>query len=194
MKRIPQLLCSLVSAALIASCTSASNGEPTASHKPTTEAPRDTADKTHRPGAAVAGIAQHKSGLIKLAAVKALPSGVKNPTTGYPGRAFHAGIITDAKTWSTVQAAAGISMMNVDFNRQMVAYVILDAQTNSLGYRSWTVSGSTATLTYDWSGIEPFYRGRTPGVFAIVDRGSIKQVSFQASHKNAKPLGSVTVP
>ncbi len=140
---------------------------------------------------AVSAPAHQRSGLVPLKTIKALPSQSVVTATTMP-----VGVITDARAWAKVKTAAKLALPKVNFNKQMVVYAVLGAQTNSLSFRSWTVKGNQATLQFHWSGIEPYYFDRTPAVFAIVDRGSIKTVNFVEVgkwRKGALSRGSVAV-
>jgi hypothetical protein len=135
-------------------------------------------------GSPATGADEHRSGLIKLGALAKLP-----PTdsfvafSGYPGKGFHMGTVHDAATFEAIIKAGGWKNLGpVDWNRQMVVYLIFDAQTNALTFKSWTVVGkSKARMTVDWDGIEPFYVDSTPAVIAVVPRGTATLIEFAAA-------------
>lgn len=118
-------------------------------------------------------VVHQRNGLVPLATLQALPAQRSLARTSMP-----VGVITDARSWKRVASAANLQFGPIDFKRQMVVYAVLGAQTNSLGFRSWTVNKGVGTLTFRWSGIEPFYIGRTPAVFAVVGRTGVHRVEF----------------
>lgn len=140
-----------------------------------------------------APVAQHRSGLIKLGALARLPkTDTFAATPGYPGKGFHMGTIGDAATLDAVIKAGGWKGFGpIDWGRQRVVYLILDAQTNALEFKSFKVDGSRGTLTVEWSGIEPFYVDATPAVVAVVSRDAIGSIDFAAGNKT---LGTIRVP
>jgi hypothetical protein len=143
----------------------------------------------------------HRSGLIKLGALAKLPATDHFVAfSGYPGKGFHMGTVRDAATFDAVLKAGGWKDLGpIDWNRQMVVYLILDAQTNALAFKSWTLVGkSKARMTVEWAGIEPFYVDSTPAVIAVVGRGSATLIDFVAAGDSpsgkAHTIGTIQVP
>jgi hypothetical protein len=93
--------------------------------------------------------------------------------------------------------AAGLKEVpQVDWIREVVAFVVLDAQTNKLAVAGLEQDGGTATFSVRWFGIEPFYAGRTPYALAVVRLGMTDRLAFQlvADGSGDKiDLGSVPV-
>ena len=113
---------------------------------------------------------------------------------GYPGSGFHFGAFRDAEAYKKFSAATKTApFSNVDWEKQMVVFAVLDAQTNSLDFLYWTVDAkNVATLQFDWIGIEPYYVDATPAVMALVDRASVKTIEF--APKDAQVLGRYRLP
>jgi len=152
------------------------------------------------PATPTAAVAQSRSTLINIASLAKLPKSDKFAAVpGYPGKGFHMGVINDAMTFDALAKAGRLkSFAPIDWHRQMVVYLVLDAQTNSLDFSSWAVDGKgIGTLSVEWSGIEPFYQDATPAVIAVVDRNVANSINFVADHgQGAKKqmLGSIKLP
>ncbi len=135
--------------------------------------------------------------MIKIAALPTLPKGTNKPTTGYPGKSFRLGVIGDATTWQAFLAKAQVTPFanqdyKPDFATDVIVFAVLDAQTNGLGFKSWSIDASgNATLTVSWSGIEPFYTDATPAVLVGVPRASLKAISLVSQHG---PIVSHSIP
>lgn len=180
------------------------NGAPAAEPSPvSTDNPSqisNTAPDEPTAGAAIdpapTGIVDHKSGLIKLAALKTIATGTAtySAVSGYPGSGFHFGVFSDGQSYTAFATAAGLgSFQNIDWDSQMVVFAILDAQTNDLSFMSWTDNGhGDATLRFDWIGIEPHYTDATPAVLALVSKSSVKTIHYAS--KGTQPLGSYRLP
>jgi len=131
----------------------------------------------------------HTSSLVPLATMKALPSQKVVRPTSMP-----VGVVTNSRDWAKVSSAAKLKFPAIDWKRQMVVYAVLGAQTNSLSFNKWSVKGTSATLSLNWSGIEPYYFDRTPAVFAVVNRSGIKTIAFvENGRRTATTRGTVAV-
>jgi len=138
------------------------------------------------------GTAAHAAGLVPLASVSSLPAGTFVPTPGYPKKGFHLGVFADEASWAAFVAASKVELAKVDFSTQMVVFAVLDAQTNALSFVDLKADGDSATFTIEWSMIEPFYGDATPGVFAIVERGALKQIEVVTEQeKTRSALGTI---
>jgi hypothetical protein len=140
--------------------------------------------------------ADHWAGLIKLPGVKALPAHQQYVgTPGYPGSGFHLGVFRNAADWQTFADAAGITLGPVDWDRQVVAYLVLDAQTNKLEWKGLAQTGNTAVLTVDWIGIEPYYTDSTPAVLAVLNRAGLDQLRIELTedHGQGTVLGTIAL-
>ena len=118
-------------------------------------------------------------GLVKLAALKALPAHTVAPVAGYGGGAFHLGVITSNQDWQAFAAAAGIARAPALGCSEMVVFAILDAQTNSLSPRAVSADGSSLVFNVDWRGIEPFYVDATPAAIHFVARGAFTDLTVR---------------
>lgn len=183
----PALIASLI-CVLSSSCTADTGALATANATP---ASAHAHPLVTPPGS---GGVTHIDGLIQLAAVKALPAHDTSPSAGYPGRGFHFGAMKTQRDWQTFATAAGItSPLAIDWSKQMVVYLVLDAQTNQLLFERVSIDPTgNATLQFRWIGIEPYYRSQTPAVMAVVDRAGITKLTFQAVNAR-RAIGVVPV-
>jgi hypothetical protein len=166
--------------------TTSSSLAPVASSAPTSDVP------------APATLTHAQAGLMKLDALKQLPAGhVQVNASGYPGASFHRGVFQNPDSFRAFADAAGLKEVpKVDWIREVVAFVVLDAQTNKLSVGGLKQDGGTATLSVRWSGIEPFYAGQTPYALAVVRLGQTDRLGFQLVPEGSAPaidLGSVVV-
>jgi hypothetical protein len=123
-----------------------------------------------------------RSGLAKLSALARLPGDrVTVDAAGYPGAKFHRGVFVDPDSFLTFAKAADLKdVPKVDWVREVVAYVVLDAQTNELRIAGLKQQeGGAATLSVQWIGIEPFYADRTPFALAVIHVGRTEQLKFE---------------
>lgn len=127
----------------------------------------------------------HWSGLLFKDAAK-IPGRVEKKLPNGP---FSCGVITDAKTFAsltqTLSKGTGKPAphwadweKNIDWKKEVVAYVILNLQTNRLTYASCEPCKGGSTLTVRWSGIEPFYNDAYPAVFTRVPRLELQRMKF----------------
>ena len=119
--------------------------------------------------------AHHHQQLVKLVGLQALPAHETRPLEGHPDMKFRIGAFTEQAAWDSFVASAQVKTAGfpaIDFGEQAVLFVILDAQTNALGFEKWETAagGAQGRLTFTWSGIEPLYTDATPAVFAVVER------------------------
>jgi hypothetical protein len=173
-----------------ASPTSPSQPPPVADNP---DSPADDPAPTPATGPAAyptGGAIAFEDALIKLPAIDTLPTLAALPTPGYPGRGFHMGVFTDPASWARFSAAADIAgFEDIDWREQMVVYVVLDAQTNLLGFDTFDIADDgTATLNIDWIGIEPFYPDSTPAVLTLVDRDGIDAIAVTS---DGRTLGTI---
>gem|GEM_PF-5542570 len=140
-------------------------------------APADSPPPRATPGAIAV-----LDGLINLAGVGKLPNPVVVAAAGHATDRFHLGVFTGLDQWTAFAAAAGVAdFADVDWTTQMVVYVVLDAQTNELGFKRFELQrDGHATLHIDWLGIEPYYQDSTPAVLALVARGDLDRISVTA--------------
>ena len=140
------------------------------------------------------GGASSWDGLIQLPGVKALPAEQFVETPGYPGSGFHLGVFHRSDEWERFAAAAGVELGPTDWDRQVVAYVVLDAQTNRLAWKGLSRTGDTAVLAIEWSGIEPYYPDSTPAVLAVIDRAGTRQIRVELTEDRGRGRLLGTIP
>jgi len=139
------------------------------------------------------------SGLINSAAVDDSISPTKFRI--HPSE-FAVGAITDKKTWETFAANAGLPKDGgVDWDRQVVLYVILEENTNRLRFAEWNKpQNGQGELVFFWDGIEPFYKDSYPALVHVVDKANLQSVQFSIKgrfmpdglpRKPRKLLGSI---
>ncbi len=94
--------------------------------------------------------AASRSGLINSAAVG---KSIKPKEFG----SFAVGTIGDQKTWQAFATKAGLPKnVSVDWERQVVLYVILKMNSNSISLSKWIEpKKGTGELVFNWSLIEP---------------------------------------
>ncbi len=138
------------------------------------------------------------SGLMKLPGLAALPEDhafVKTP--GYPGSGFRHGVFRNPDSLAAFVKAAGLTKVPaVEWNHEVVAFVVLDAQTNALAVGELTAEGDAGILTVRHSLIEPYYEGATPIALAVVRLGKVERLSFRVVPEGGgavQELGSVLV-
>jgi hypothetical protein len=165
---------------------------PIANTAPSTAAAGATAPVD--PGPSV--VFDHRSGLIKVDAVKLLAPGsvTYSSVSGYPGSGFHFGAFRDAASYDAFATAAGVApFADIDWDAQMVVFAVLDAQTNQLSFLDWTTDDQgDASLRFDWIGIEPYYTDSTPAVLALVGKANVKTIHYLP--KDSQSLGSYRLP
>ncbi|MBZ0236144.1 MAG: hypothetical protein K8M05_27705, partial [Deltaproteobacteria bacterium] len=153
-----------------------------------------TAEPSGNPGAPGAASLTHaQAGLMKLDGLAALPAGHGvQAHAGYPGKGYHYGVFRNPDELAAFVRVADVAALpEVDWIREVVAYVVLDAQTNALEAPRLTTSGDRATLTVTVDGIEPFYADRTPVALAVVRLGVVEKLSFRID--GGPELGTVAV-
>lgn len=137
------------------------------------------------------------SGLVKLGALERLPGDrVQVDAAGYPGARFHRGVFVSPDSFHAFTAAAGMKdVPDVDWSREVVAFVVLDAQTNKLHVAGLRAKGGEVTLSIDWIGIEPFYPQHTPYALAVIHLGKAEKLAFElvSDGRHALDLGSLAV-
>jgi hypothetical protein len=189
MTRIALLLC-----LALAACGSDTRDADDTTPRPDTPVSSEDPEPVAEPPVAGPG-ADHWSGLIQLAGVGALPAQQFVGTPGYPGAGFHLGVFRTAAEWQRFAEAAGVTLGPVDWQTQVVAYVVLDAQTNRLDWKGLAQTGDTAVLTIDWIGIEPYYPDSTPAVLAVVDAGEPDQLRVELTEDRGQGtvLGTIAL-
>lgn len=122
-------------------------------------------------------------GLIHEKSVAKLPNAI---TTAKPGK-FAMAVIQDEKTFKAFFEAAGVKTRDdwkIDWAKQAVAVVVLQENTNRLRFKGIQIDkDKSATLTFQWDGIEPYYSERNPAVFAAFDKEGVKSVKFVVSDR-----------
>ena len=93
---------------------------------------------------------------------------------------FAVGTIGDQKTWQAFATKAGLPKnVIVDWKRQVVLYVILKVNSNSISFRKWIEpKKGTGELVFNWSLIEPDHGDRYPALVHVADRADLKSVQF----------------
>ena len=194
----------------LSGCSGAPSAASSATSNAPVQAPTGTPSTTSSPTAPLASptpdsdepapakLAHAQAGLMKLDALKQLPAGhITVNAPGYPGASFHRGVFQNPDSFRAFADAAGLKEVpKVEWNHEVVAFVVLDAQTNKLSVGGLKQDGATATFTVEWSGIEPFYAGRTPYALAVVRLGKTERLGFQLVPEGtggAIDLGSVSV-
>ena len=119
--------------------------------------------------------------MVDLGGLKVLPStnvGFKK-VGGYPGKGFWYGSISTQVEWAAFQSSIDDKQIpEFDFSTQTVLFIIFDAQTNSLGLKSWESEGDKGRLVIEWFGEEMFIDDATPAVLVAVHRQAL--VEFEA--------------
>lgn len=124
------------------------------------------------------------SGLVPKDRVGVLPNQLKN-RDDKSRLSFAMGIGHQAKDFVKFlqpnaderQASAYATwLQKVDWNKEVVLYAVLELHTNRLTYKGYGVDKSGITvLQLQWSGIEPFYRGSYPAVFARIPKADLRR-------------------
>jgi hypothetical protein len=189
-----RMLCLLVTMALAGcGCGAARGPGSDPGPGPGTEGERPAVEPSEAP----AGETASWNGLVPMASIEGLP--VSMPTPGYPGNGFRVGVFDSPDAWQRFATAArveGFPGREIDWIRQRVAYVILDAQTNSLAFNRLGRDGSSGVIVVDWDGIEPFYEDATPAVLVLVDVRNLEQLRFEVSAAEGESptvLGTIPV-
>ena len=119
------------------------------------------------------------SGLINSAAVDKSIKPMVFPEPFYRSK-FAVGTIGDKKIWQAFATKAGLPKnISVDWERQVVLYVILKVNSNSISFRKWIEpKKGTGELVFNWSLIEPDHGDRYPALVHVVDRIDLKSVQF----------------
>ena len=114
-----------------------------------------------------------RSGLINSAAVD---KSIKPKEFG----SFAVGTIGDQKTWQAFATKAGLPKnVSVDWERQVVLYVILKVNSNSISFSKWIEpKKGTGELVFNWSLIEPDHGDRYPALVHVVKRANLQSVQF----------------
>ena len=122
------------------------------------------------------------NGLIGEAAVEKMPKAVH---TKKPGN-FALAIIKDAKEFEAFSGAGAVNTkIDVDWDKQFLAVVILKENTNRLKFKDISAKDKGLVLTFEWDLIEPAYKGRNPAVMASFDKKDVAFVRFVADgHKD----------
>ena len=100
------------------------------------------------------------------------------------GTKFAAGMIGDQKMWQTFATKAGTKTglpmdSGVDWERQVVLYVVLKVNSNGINFRKWIEpEKGVGELVFNWSGIEPYYGDRYPALLHVVERADLESVQF----------------
>lgn len=181
-----QVMGCLLAVAAASACTRTTPAPP-----PTAGASAGPSGNPGDPGVAVVTHAQ--AGLMKLDGLAALPAGHGvQPHAGYPGKGYHYGVFRNPDELAAFLRVADVAALpEVDWIREVVAYVVLDAQTNALDAPRLTAGADRATLTVTVDGIEPFYADRTPFALAVIRLGTIEQLTFQLD--GGRELGTIPV-
>ena len=131
------------------------------------------------------------AGLVSLDAARSLPKGTTTlDVRGYPGSKFHYGAFDSQKKWDAfAKHFVAKGKVNIDWNKQAIAFVVLDAQTNALGNVKFAKRKQTGVISFEWDGIEPYYLNSTPAVLMVIDRAGLKTLEF----RHHKLLGTVTL-
>ena len=168
-----RLLAIALTAVTLIACQSPSSGSPN------TSAARDAATSAATPMKPAPAPSNARDaaliydGLVSLAALKLLPEHATQPFRGYSGSKWHHGAFTRAADYDAFRAAAGVkATVDVNWEAEMVAFLIFDAQTNDLSYKGW----EDGAISFVWSGIEPFYSDATPGLLVRVPRAKTRFV------------------
>ena len=113
---------------------------------------------------------------------------------------FVAGIINDAERYAAFAEAAGHAFPTdpeLDWDEQLVAYVILEEHTNRLRLESWLppVAGR-ALLNFRWDLIEPYYQDAFPALFHAVSRSQLASIDLVILRDFADDieLGTLGIP
>ncbi len=108
---------------------------------------------------------------------------------------FKVGLIADAKSLAAVAKADTRNsfpqkwLKEIDWNKEVVVYVVLTNSTNSLKFGSWKQDQQgTGTLVVRWIGIEPFYQGFQAGFLYRVPKTGLKTLSV---HTDRGPLTDI---
>ena len=124
------------------------------------------------------------AGLLKVSALPSLPTPTRARNPYASGSGFHLGVFSNPAQWKACVAAAGqdpfgTAEFHIDWTTHMIAFAVLDAQTNRLSFEKWRVDDKgSATMLLKWNLIEPHYHDSTPAVFVVVPRAS--EIHFTA--------------
>jgi len=138
------------------------------------------------------------SGLLFKDTVEVLPNRVEKKLPQGP---FVGGFVGDAKSFDRFLEVLGKAKAkpdpfwaewkkSVNWEKEVVAFVVLKAQTNRLTFASCEPGKGSATLAVKWSGIEPFYVEAFPAVFVRVERGDNQRIKFRIDDAE---LGEVAI-
>jgi len=134
------------------------------------------------------------SGLIED---KALPK-LEKPASATPfrGTTFSYGVFSSQKTWSAFSKRAGkpVEKREVDWNTQVVVYVVLQKHSNKLSFQKWEQkSDKTGELLFQWVPIKPFYANSVPAVFHSVSKKDLDKIVIKFSGLGAQKgaIGSI---